>query len=419
MLIDFAVSNYRSFREQQNFSMVKTKGDEQPSNTFRIESIKGLELLKTSAIYGANASGKSNFLKALKTMKRIVTNTSQRGDKLPLIPFKLDKAYLTEPTEFEITFIVQNIRYQYGFSATETQIFDEWLFAYPKGHSQKWFERVWDDEEKKYHWKFSSFLLGTKQVWQQATRDNALFLSTAVQLNSEQLKPLFDWFDNNLLFSGVDGFGPEYTAHQCNEGKKEKVIKLLKAADFNIHNINVETEDFDPSFFPEDMPETLKNHLFEKLKDIKHLKLKTVHYDNDGSEVNFDFNDESDGTQKFFSFVGPILDVLENGYTLCIDELNVNMHPKLVQFLVELFHDQASNPKNAQLIFTTHETSILNQNVFRRDQIWFCERDNKQSSILYPLSDFSPKKGKENLEAGYLSGRYGALPFIHAFDLGR
>ncbi|MDO1563632.1 ATP/GTP-binding protein [Neisseria sp. MVDL20-010259] len=419
MLIDFTVSNYRSFREQQNFSMVKTKGDEQPSNTFRIENIKGLELLKTAAIYGANASGKSNFLKALETMKRIVTNTSQRGDKLPLAPFKLDKKCLAEPTEFEITFIVQNIRYQYGFSATESQIFDEWLFAYPKGHSQKWFERIWDNEVKKHHWKFSSFLLGTKQVWQQATRDNALFLSTAVQLNSEQLKPLFDWFDNNLKFSGVNGFSPGFTVMKCTEGKKDKIVRLLKAADFNIDNISVKTEDFDPSHLPDDMPEPLKEFLSEKLIGKKGFDLETIHQDNHGNPISFDFDDESDGTQKFFSFAGPILDVLENGYTLCIDELNVNMHPKLVQFLVELFHAPANNPKNAQLIFTTHETSILNQNVFRRDQIWFCERDNKQSSILYPLSDFSPKKGKENLEAGYLSGRYGALPFIDAFNLER
>ena len=126
----------------------------------------------------------------------------------------------------------------------------------------------------------------------------------------------------------------------------------------------------------------------------------------------FDFEDEPDGTQKLFAFAGPWLDALKNGYVLVIDELHDNLHPKMVRFLVDLFHSAEMNPKNAQLVFTTHETSILNQKVFRRDQIWFCEKDAKQATNLYPLTDFSPKKGRENLEANYLAGRYGALPYL-------
>lgn len=186
-------------------------------------------------------------------------------------------------------------------------------------------------------------------------------------------------------------------------------------ADFHISDIKVEATEFNIAELPADMPEPLKDFLSQNLKGEKKLQLETIHVDNNGKPVPFNFHDESDGTQKFFAFAGPILDVLKNGYVLCIDELNVNLHPKLVQFLVELFHSKESNTKNAQLIFTTHETSILTQDVFRRDQIWFCERSKEQSSVLYPLSDFSPKKGKENLELGYLSGRYGALPFISTF----
>ena len=165
------------------------------------------------------------------------------------------------------------------------------------------------------------------------------------------------------------------------------------------------------------MPETIKNIIVEKLNGEKLLSVQTIHKTHDGDLVSFDLEDESDGTQKLFAFAGPWIDVLKNGYVLFIDELHDNLHPKLVQYLVELFHNEKTNPKNAQLIFTTHETSILNQDIFRRDQVWFCERNFNQATKVYPLSDFSPKKGKENLEAAYLSGKYGALPFVHSFTM--
>jgi Predicted ATPases len=128
--------------------------------------------------------------------------------------------------------------------------------------------------------------------------------------------------------------------------------------------------------------------------------------------IPFILDDESTGTQKLFAFAGPWLDTLKNGYVLFVDELHDNLHPKLVQYLVELFHDAKTNPRNAQLFFTTHETSILNQSVFRRDQVWFCEKDERSATQLFPLTDFSPRKNRDNLEAAYLSGRYGAVPFI-------
>lgn len=414
MLVEFNTTNFRSFRSTQNLSLAKGKGSELQNNSFEVEGIKGLDLLRSVAIYGANASGKSNLLKSIRTMKQVVTATSQRGSKLPLVPFKLDSDSTNQPTEFEIVFVVDGVRYQYGFSATEDKIFEEWLFAYPKGRAQKWFERHWDSETNQYQWQFSSSFTGTKQVWQNATRDNSLFLSTAVQLNSHQLKPVFDWFKNTLRFSSIGGFDPDYSASLCLQNKKEDILKFLHAADLNINDIRVETEDFTPAALPTDMPELLREIIINNMKNKKMLNIQTVHMDNQGNHIEFDLEEESDGTQKFFAFAGPWIDVLTNGYILFVDELHDNLHPKLVQFLVELFHNKETNPKNAQLIFTTHETSILNQDVFRRDQIWFCERNKEQESVVYPLSDFSPKKGKENLEVAYLSGRYGALPFIRS-----
>lgn len=417
MLIDFKFQNFRLFNDMQTFSMVKSKGDENTNNAFIIDEKKDFGLLKSTAIYGPNAGGKSNFFKAILTMKNIIIGSFQYGDNLPLVPFKLNSESKVQPSEFEITIIANNIRYQYGFSADSEQIYDEWLFAFPKGHAQKWFERAWDKENKDHVWRFSNFLHGSKQIWRDSKRKNALFLSTAVLLNSEQLKPLFDWFKNILQMCDSSGFGSFFTKELClNEGKKS-VLKFLKAADLNISDIKAKREDLSNPKLPSYFPDTIRSALSEEFKGKTKITLETVHTDSTGHDVTFNYDDESDGTQKLFNFSGPIIDVLSNGLVLFIDELNANLHPKLVEFIVKLFHSKETNPKNAQLIFTTHETSILTQEIFRRDQIWFCERDDTQASKLYSLLEFSPKKEKENLELGYLSGRYEAIPFIAPLSL--
>ncbi len=416
MLIEMSVANFRSLNGTQTFSLVKGTGDELAvSNSFKVDSVNALELLRSAAIYGPNASGKSNFLRALQTMKRIVLESAtsrQRGDRLPVTPFRLSPETRQAPSEFEVTFVVEGVRYQYGFSATPEQIHEEWLLAYPKGRAQRWFTRIWMAEQNRFEWELGNNLAGEKQLWQKSTRDNALFLSTAVQLNSEQLQPVFDWFKSKLRLANVGGWGPSFSAELCESEEKSKVMDFLNAADINIDNIIIETRPFDLNELPDEMPESLRSMIAGEMKGEKIREIKTIHKDSEGNSVIFDFDDESDGTQKLFSFAGPWIDSLENGYVLFIDELHDNLHPRLVRFLVELFHNPKINSKNAQLVFTTHETSILSQEVFRRDQVWFCEKDAAQATKLYPLTDFSPRKGRENLELAYLSGRYGALPFV-------
>ena len=212
--------------------------------------------------------------------------------------------------------------------------------------------------------------------------------------------------------TNVGGWSPAFSASLCEQKEKPQVMDFLRAADLHIEDIQVEKKSFDSIGLPEDMPKSLREMIVEDMKDKQFLNIQTVHKDSAGKPVVFDLDEESDGTQKLFAFAGPWIDALAHGYVLFIDELHDNLHPRLVQFLVELFHNAETNPHNAQLVFTTHETSILNQDVFRRDQIWFCEKDDDQSTDLYPLTDFSPRKGRENLELAYLSGRYGALPFI-------
>lgn len=413
MLIEFNVSNFLSIREQASLSMVATKGPELANeNTFLTDISAVPYLLRSSAIYGANAAGKSNFIKALQFMRGLMLQSSikvQANEKLPITPFLLDEESSLKPTEFEVTFINQGVRYQYGFSATVERITEEWLLAYPSGKAQRWIERRYDKESCSYRWGGMGNLTGKKELWKEATRSNALFLSTAMQLNNQQLQPVFSWFANKLHIVGFGRWSQSFTKNFCkNENIKKQITGFLKAADVNIDDIELEEKKINLQNLPDDMPEELRRHLEEEFK----LQVKTIHTLKTGRKVFFDLNDESDGTQKIFALSGPWLDTLENGYILIIDELHDNLHPLMVKFLVSLFHNPETNPKNAQLIFTTHDTSILNQEVFRRDQIWFCEKDTHQATTIYPLTDFSPRKGVENLERGYLSGRYGALPYL-------
>jgi len=416
MLIEFSVANFRSLRDRQTFSLAKAKGNERTeTNTFTALAVNEFDLLRSAAIYGPNAGGKSNFLRAMQAMKKIVLESAtslQRGDRLPVTPFRLSQEAIHAPSEFEATFIVNQVRYQYGFSTTEERIHEEWLLAYPKGRPQRWFGRAWSEETQTHNWEFGNNLSGEKHLWQKSTRDNALFLSTAVQLNSEQLQPIYDWFNNTLRMANLGGWTPGFSASLCEKSEKTQVMDFLHAADMDIEDILIEKKPFDTTVLPNDIPDQLKVVIASDLKDKQVLNIKTVHKGVDGKRVTFDLNEESDGTQKLFSFAGPWIDTLASGHVLFIDELHDNLHPRLVQFLVQLFHNSETNPNNAQLVFTTHDTSILNQDVFRRDQIWFCEKDEEQATSLYPLTDFSPRKGRENLELAYLSGRYGALPYV-------
>lgn len=418
MLIEFSVANFRSYSEEQVLSLMKAKGDElETTNTFEVKTgATSFKLLRSAAIYGPNASGKSNLLRAVQTMRQLVLESAsyQHGKPLPVTPFVFSSSKISEPSEFEATFIVDNVRYQYGFSASSDKIYGEWLFAHPKGRPQRWFTREWLKEEGDYKWEFGNNLSGEKQVWQKATRSNALFLSTAVQLNSEQLQPVFDWFRNTLHISSPNGWRPGFSARMCDQDYKPKILEFLAAADIYIDDIMIKEKQFDSAELPADLPDFIIREAYARqLKDTKLIEISMVHKDEKGNSVPLAFSDESDGTQRLFSYAGPWIDSLNNGSVFFVDELHAHLHPKLVRFLVALFNNPVTNPNNAQLIFTTHETSVLSQEIFRRDQIWFCEKNKTQATEFYPLTDFSPRKERENLELAYLSGRYGALPFVN------
>ena len=417
MLIEFSVTNFRSIQKTQTLSMSASTASELRGNNCFTTHEQGMPcLLRSAAIYGPNASGKSNLINAIAFMEKFIITSSkesQEGEPVKVKPFLFNTVSRTQPSEFEVIFIQEGIRYQYGFAVNSNRVMHEWLFAYPEGRAQRWFEREFDPITKRDNWYFGSKFKGQKAILQEATRINALFLSTAVQLNNEQLKPVYNWFYQKLRPVGLDGLHPAFSTNLCKteEGKK-RILGFLNSADLSIADISVEMKKFDSKKLSTLFPGILQEELYKDLDGKEFPEIKFLHTVEGSTEmVTLDSEDESEGTRRLFSFAGPWLDVLDNGYILFVDELNNSMHPLMVRFLIGLINNQEINKNNAQLIFSTHDTSVLDNELFRRDQIWFVEKDSKNSTRLYPLSDFTPRKG-EALEKGYLKGRYGALPFI-------
>ncbi|NOY70236.1 MAG: ATP-binding protein, partial [Deltaproteobacteria bacterium] len=242
---------------------------------------------------------------------------------------------------------------------------------------------------------------------------NALFLSTAIQLNNEQLKPVFSWFDKTLhVLNKGKAIHPGFSIKECEEEeKKKKILDFMRAADLSINDILLEKKELSLNVLPSDMPQSIKVEIVKDFQGKKLTQLSFVHSSsNNDEEVALELAEESTGTRKLFALAGPWLDILENGSVFFVDELNNSLHPLLVRFLLNLIHNSETNRHNAQLIFTTHDTTTLDQTLMRRDQVWFVEKDDVNSTRLYPLSDYKPRKG-EALQKGYLYGRYGALPF--------
>ncbi len=296
------------------------------------------------------------------------------GQTFNVQPFRLDKSSAKEATEFEITFLLGEVRYQYGFSLTSKRIVSEHLLVYKSSKSQRWFERYFDADLEEDVYEFGSSLKGPKNLWEKATRPNSLFLSMASQLNSEPLKAVFEWFSSQLVIvNETSNQNQNISIRMLGEDKgKKEICDFLTAADISINNINVETRKVPGQEFRFDL---LKGKVEMREKEIEQHKILFHHMTENGEAV-FDLADESSGTQKLFFLAGPVLDILSKGSTLVIDELNASLHTLLVRELVELFHKPSVNEGNAQLIFNTHDTSLLHSPyLFRRDQVWLAEKN--------------------------------------------
>jgi uncharacterized protein len=414
MLIEFRVKNFRSLRDEHVLSLVASKDKTlRDSNTQATEISAAPTLVRSAVIYGANASGKSNLIKALQFMRGVVTESAtaiQPGQTFAVQPFLLDIQSAGEPIEFELTFLINGVRYQYGFAMTAQRIVSEHLLVYKAFKPQRWFARHFDSDAGKDVYEFGPGLKGPKNLWEGATRPNSLFLSMAVQLNSDALRPIFDWFANRLvIFNEHAQLNPQVSIQMLKhaEGRKE-ICNFLSAADISISKIDVETRKVPSQAVHVDL---LASKAEVRSEEMEEHKLRFHHVTDQGKAV-FDLVDESSGTRNLLFLAGPVLDILSKGLTLVIDELDTSLHTLLVRELVRMFQSPRVNVGGAQLIFTTHDTSLLDApDLFRRDQVWFVEKDFNQASTLVSLSEFSPRKN-EVLERGYLMGRYGGVPFL-------
>jgi len=421
MLIQFSVNNYRSIKDTISLNMLVSKSkNDKLKNYF---SVRNYKLLRSAVIYGANASGKSNIVRAMAFMRNFVLNAFkiiQSTDKLPHEPFKLSSETDNNSTSFEIIFFKNNIKYRYGFEYDSDTIYSEWLFADEKGKEAKLFVRDLDEEDYVNREKFKEGLkFFDKKNKKINISKNQLFIWKCDQENGEISKSILDWFKN---FNVLDGVSIREHITLDLIGKlnlKNEVLELIKIADVDIDDIVIEEEEVNDF---EKLPYVVKsNILLDKIQKISKISINTKHkkYDKNGNvigEEEFELSNESTGTQKLFSLAAPIIDTLQNGKVLVVDELEANLHPILTQYLIKLFNNEKSNKTNAQLIFTTHDTNLLKPYIFRRDQVWFSEKNKFSSTEIYSLVEFKGVRASEDFEKQYIQGKYGAIPYIGKFE---
>jgi len=424
MLIEFRLSNFRSIAEEQVLSLVATSAED---STERPRSVTGSnkKLLPVVAIYGANASGKTSVLAGLAYMREAILLSHriwepEGGTRRE--PFAWG-GMQGQPSIFEVTAVIGGIRYQYGFRVDDQRFLEEWLYAWPAGRKQTWLERDADVL------KFGAALADEKtRLIEEVTRPNALFLSVAAQHGHERLAPIFAWFLELECVNTTNHFGSDYQrasvtrwlhAHLKSDVQEQEsaensnsaakfFVDLLRTADLGIVDIRTE-----------EIPKVHRQPSFG-IGNLSPAIQVFVRHQSQDDHAWLPLEKESLGTATLFEYGRRIVEALENGWVLVIDELERSLHPVLALRIVALFNDAKSNPRNAQLIFSTHDTNLLGRVLgdapLRRDQVWLTEKNERGATELYPLTDFKARK-EENLERGYLQGRYGAVPVLGNLDV--
>lgn len=423
MLVQFSASNFRSIGEKVTFSAnASSSAAKRKELSFETGNSLAPHVVKSAVILGANASGKTSLLDAMSFFRSFVVLSFKQistGDPIKFEQNRLVKNLQGEPSEFEVAFIHEDEFFQYGFRIDNERVHEEWLFARHSKHGSRMrtiFHRVLVDEtEESYEWEISeSQLPGKRETWKEATRANALFLSVAVHFNSETLKKPYLWLHDNLhIIHTNQRITEDFTASLLQQDTtREKILNLMSALDLKIEGFRVETKKRE---LPDDLTDVFSPSMLEKVRaEIEgevDYGVFVQHRDDAGAVVDISLKSESDGTQAIFGLAGPIFDVLENGYTLVVDELSNSLHPMALKALVKIFHDVSLNQKGAQLIFTSHETNIIANDLLHSDQIWFVERADGTSTTLTPLSDFDVREVLA-FEKAYLGGKFGALPNI-------
>lgn len=403
MILEFSVENYRSFRDKQTFSMLPDEGKtEYFDNIFTLSD--KYKVLTSAVIYGANASGKSNFMKALESLRDLVIfrgNQPPEERFLEANPFNFNCKTQDSPTVFELDFLIKKIRYRYKVIVEQKYILEEGLYFYPEGKEAKLFFR----EGQKF--TFGDYLKGQKSVVKELTNKNQLFLTKGASNNIQQLFEIYSYFLDEFmpipfLDTRIDNFYKAIIARQLIQSENDiffqNFLSLLKSFDTGILNFKIEQLPAKRQF------EILFEHA---VFDENSIEVETIFQS---------INEESTGTQKLFVLGGLILRAIMNGRVIMIDEFERSLHPKITKFLIDIFHNPEINKKGAQLIIATHDTNLLSSNEFRRDQIWIVEKDQQGASELFSLADATGILKNANYEKWYLSGRFGGLPGIESLN---
>lgn len=413
MLLQFRVKNYKSFKEEAVLSLLAGSGKELKK---RLVHWNNKEILPSIVIYGANASGKSNLFGAITASLLTIreSNSMQVGETLSrIIPFLFDKTSKESPSEFSYIFTVNNTRYDYSFSADHNRIYEESLYAYYTNRPSLIFDRKNTTE-----YKFTTSKVKEYTGYKNKTSENKLFLASATAWNCKETRDPYMWLSQsiNTFYGNVSQQKALEKYENDHDGSlKEFSIKFLQHADINISDYEFNSGIVDPEEYAGDPIIQAINNVTNAHEEMKRYDIQTTHVVNeDGKQMKYElpFRMESEGTQNLFYYAPFLKEALENGETIIIDEMDRSLHPLLARYIVNLFHNPEANPKGAQLIFNTHDVSLLSLDIFRRDQIYFIEKNgNNGASEIYSLDEFSPRKS-ENVRIGYLLGKYGAIPYI-------
>lgn len=411
LLLSFRLENFRSIRTEQRLDLTRSIGNSVPE-------FPCPDVAPALAVFGANASGKSNLLAGLTTMFNMIRWSADRPDDgLPHWPFLLGPLE-SDATTFEVTVRIDDVRYVYGFSFDADHIISEWLRSSPKGRPRTLFERKPDGT-----WNFGDSLTGQSQAIASATRSDALLLSTAKILKHETLSPLQEQLSNlvhSLNSDNPETFLQKTLESMSQEMRRMQISALLAKADLGVGSVVIEEQQL-----ADEARETLARVIKAAMPDLSPEELDArinisrlspmLEHRGAAGMVRLPYRFESVGTQNFLALLGPILDVLDTGGILVVDEIDTSLHPRLVSELVRMFQSPRSNPRQAQLIFSTHDVTVMmnvgDYDVMNRDQLWFVNKDPSGATTLTPLSDFKPRKG-EVFSRNYLNGRYGAVPRI-------
>lgn len=423
MLIDFTVANFRSIKDPQTLSLLATSGKEKAGNWTALEREPKIRLLHSAIISGPNASGKSNILKALKTLASFVVNATdlKAGEQIPYYePFKLEAATAQQPTSFSIEFVLDDVRHEYAVAFDGEAISEESLYFYPKKVRSKLFVR-----RKGESMEFGNAFTGARRTIESQLLPNVLFLSKAANSNNELAKKVYGYFREGLLFPppeiGVSPFRKGLVsalAYKKMPELRKGIVHLVSLADPSIIDIVIKKEGYKGISLVDPAENVEEKKIF--VNQAAALDVKFMHKNPGKHEeiVEMGVDEESEGTRKIFYFSSMIIGALSSEGPMIIDEFDTSMHPHLTRFILQLFNNPETNPHHAQLIASTHDPSLLDPDLLRRDQIWFTEKNAEGATHLFSLSDFDYKEVRKDtpFHRWYLSGRFGAVPVLQDFS---